>query len=65
MFTLPSRYIIYCLIMTALGFGAKSMMVNMGVHLAVSTFFGSMLASFLGVRFAQRFRLPPQGAHRP
>ncbi|KDN26026.1 hypothetical protein MBO_02515 [Moraxella bovoculi 237] len=60
MFTLPSRYIIYCLIMTALGFGAKSMMVNMGVHLAVSTFFGSMLASFLGVRFAQRFRLPPK-----
>lgn len=60
MFTLPSRYIIYCLIMTALGFGAKSIMVNMGVHLAVSTFFGSMLASFLGVRFAQRFRLPPK-----
>lgn len=60
MFTLPSRYIIYCLIMTALGFGAKSMMVNMGVHLAVSTFFGSMFASFLGVRFAQRFRLPPK-----
>lgn len=60
MFTLPSRYIIYCLIMTALGFGAKSIMVNMGVHLAVSTFFGSMLASFLGVRFAQQFRLPPK-----
>ena len=60
MFTLPSRYIIYCLVMTALGFGAKSVMVNMGIHLAVATFFGSMLASFLGVWFAQRFRLPPK-----
>lgn len=60
MFTLPSRYIMYCLIMTALGFGTKSLMVNYGVHLAVSTFFGSMFASFLGVWFAQRFRLPPK-----
>lgn len=60
MFTLPSRYIMYCLIMTALGFSTKSLMVNYGVHLAVATFFGSMLASFLGVWFAQRFRLPPK-----
>lgn len=60
MFTLPSRYIVYCLIMTALGFSTKSLMVNYGVHLAVATFFGSMFASFLGVWFAQRFRLPPK-----
>lgn len=60
MFTLPSRYIVYCLAMTALGFGSKSLMVYGGVHLAVATFFGSMFASFLGVWFAQRFRLPPK-----
>ncbi|WP_323841560.1 MULTISPECIES: threonine/serine exporter family protein [unclassified Moraxella] len=60
MFALPSRYIIYCLIMTSLGFGTKTLMVNHGVHLAVATFFGAMLASFLGVWFAQRFRLPPK-----
>lgn len=60
MFTLPSRYIVYCLVMTALGFGSKSLMVYGGVHLAVATFFGSMFASFLGVWFAQRFRLPPK-----
>ncbi|STZ14563.1 Uncharacterized conserved protein [Moraxella caviae] len=60
MFTLPSRYIGYCLLMTALGFGAKSLMALFGVHLAVATFFGAMLASFLGVYFAQRLRLPPK-----
>ncbi|MFL1732281.1 threonine/serine exporter family protein [Moraxella oculi] len=60
MFTLPSRYLTYCMVMTALGFGTKTLMVNHGVHLAVATFFGSMLASFLGVWFAQRFRLPPK-----
>lgn len=60
MFTLPKRYIIYCLIMTALGFGTKSIMININIHLAVATFFGAMLASFLGVWFAQKFRLPPK-----
>lgn len=60
MFTLPKRYIVYCLMMTALGFGSKSVMVSFGVHTAVATFFGSMFASFLGVWFAQRFRLPPK-----
>lgn len=60
MFTLPMRYVGFCLVMTALGFGAKVLMVGLGVHLAVATFFGSMLASFLGVFFAQRHGLPPK-----
>ncbi|MFA9485924.1 threonine/serine exporter family protein [Moraxella haemolytica] len=60
MLTLPSRYIVYCLFMTVLGFGTKSLMVDFGIHLAVATFFGSMFASFAGVWFAQRFRLPPK-----
>lgn len=60
MFTLPMRYVGFCLVMTALGFGAKALMVGLGVHLAVATFFGSMLASFLGVFFAQRHGLPPK-----
>ncbi|UNU73237.1 threonine/serine exporter family protein [Moraxella nasovis] len=60
MFTLPSRYIPHCLVMTALGFGAKSLMMSFGVHLAVATFFGAMFASFLGVHLAQKFKLPPK-----
>ncbi|OOR84645.1 threonine/serine exporter family protein [Moraxella canis] len=60
MFTLPKRYIIHCIMVTALGFGLKQIMVAFGVHLAVSTFFGAMAGSFLGVHFAQRYGLPPK-----
>ncbi len=60
MFTLPKRYIIHCLAVTALGFGLKLMMTGFGVHLIVATFFGAMAGSFLGVHFAQRYGLPPK-----
>lgn len=60
MFNLPLRYVGRCLIMTALGFGTKTLMVDFHVHLAVATFFGSMLSSFLGVHFAQKHGLPPK-----
>lgn len=60
MFTLPKRYIIHCIMVTALGFGLKQIMFAFGVHLAVSTFFGAMAGSFLGVHFAQRYGLPPK-----
>ncbi len=60
MFTLPKRYIVLCLIMTALGFGVRFVMTDWGIHLAVATFFGSMSASFLGVYFSQKHGLPPK-----
>lgn len=60
MFTLPKRYISHCMAVTALGFGLKLVMLGFGVHLAVSTFFGAMMGSFLGVYFAQRYGLPPK-----
>lgn len=60
MFTLPSRYIGHCLLITAIGFGSRLLMSGAGVHLAVATFFGAMIASFLGVYFAQKYRLPPK-----
>lgn len=60
MFTLPARYIRLCLLMTALAFSTRLVMVDMGVHLAVATFFGAMFASFLGVYFAQQKGLPPK-----
>lgn len=60
MFTLPLRYVGFCMLMTALGFGTKTLLHHWEVHLAVATFFGSMLASFLGVYFAQQKGLPPK-----
>ncbi|MDO5651540.1 MAG: threonine/serine exporter family protein [Moraxella sp.] len=60
MFSLPKRYIAHCLSMTALGFGLKTLLGEFGVHVMVATFFGSMTASFLGVYFAKRYRLPPK-----
>lgn len=60
MFNLPMRYIGLCLLMTALGFGSKTLMANFGIQLAVATFFGAMFSSFVGVHFAQRHGLPPK-----
>ncbi|MDO5050924.1 MAG: threonine/serine exporter family protein [Moraxella equi] len=60
MFTLPRRYVGLCLIMTALGYVTKTGLLAVGSHLAVATFFGAMLPSFLGVYFAQRHGLPPK-----
>lgn len=60
MFTLPLRYVGFCMVMTALAFGTRMLMLHWGIHLAVATFFGSMFASFLGVYFAQQKGLPPK-----
>ncbi|OOS24566.1 threonine/serine exporter family protein [Moraxella pluranimalium] len=60
MFTLPKQYIPHCMTVTALGFGTKLLMVHDGTHLAIATFFGAMIGSFLGVRYAQRYGLPPK-----
>ena len=60
MFTLPRCYIRFCLLVTLVAGGIKSLMVNLHIHLAIATFFGSMIASFLGVYFSQKNRLPPK-----
>lgn len=60
MFTLPKRYIGLCVVMTALGFCVKASLLYFNSHLAVATFFASMLPSFLGVHFAQKHGLPPK-----
>lgn len=60
MFTLPMRYVGFCMVLTAISFGTKALMTHVGMHLVVATFFGSMLASFAGVYFAQKKGLPPK-----
>lgn len=60
MFTLPKTYIRHAMLVTAVGVGIKYSMLNAEIHLAVSTFFGAMIGSFLGVRYAQRYGLPPK-----
>lgn len=59
MFTLPKRYMPTCLLITALGFGTKSLLDG-HLHPMASTFFGAMLASFVGVHFAQKYKLTPK-----
>lgn len=46
--------------MTVLGFGTKTVLAHLGVHLMISTFFGATAASFLGVYFAKRYLLTPK-----
>ena len=60
MFSVPRRYILPCLLMTAFGFGLKTALVYQHVHLVVASFFGAMLASFLGVYFSKKYTLPPK-----
>ncbi len=54
MFSVPKRYILPCLLMTAFGFGLKTALVYQHIHLVVASFFGAMLASFLGVYFSKK-----------
>lgn len=65
MFTVPRRYILPCLLMTAFGFGLKTILVEINVHLIFATFFGAMTASFLGVYYSKRFTLPPKALIAP
>lgn len=60
MFNVPRRYILYCLLLTILGHGLKTILIHMNMHLALATFFGSMLASFTGVYFSKRLTVPPK-----
>ena len=65
MFTVPKRYILPCLLMTALGFGLKSALVHYDVNLNLASFLGAMLASFVGVYFSQKYTLPPKALISP
>lgn len=60
MFTLPRRYIVICLLITALGFGTREILERLGMHAMVATFFGSSVASFVGVYFAQKHKITPK-----
>ena len=57
MFSVPKRYILPCLLMTAFGFGLKTALVYQHVHLVV--------ASFLGVYFSKKYTLPPKALISP
>lgn len=59
MFNLPKRYMPICLLITSWGYGIKSSLDGY-FHPMASTFFGAMLASFLGVYFAQKHKLTPK-----
>ena len=65
MFTVPKRYILPCLLMTACGFGFKTALVNHEVHLVIASFGGAMLSSFLGVYFSKKYTLPPKALISP
>ena len=65
MFTVPKRYILPCLLMTALGFGLKSALVHYDVNFILARFLGAMLASFVGVYFSQKYTLPPKALISP
>lgn len=65
MFTVPKRYILPCLLMTAFGFGLKTALVHENVHLVVASFCGAMLSSFLGVYFSKKYTLPPKALISP
>jgi len=65
MLTVPKRYILPCLLMTALGFGLKSALVHYDVNLILASFLGAMLASFVGVYFSQKYTLPPKALISP
>lgn len=60
LFTLPRQYIVICMMMTVLGFGIKSILGGLNVHLMISTFCGATSASFMGVYFAKRYLLTPK-----
>lgn len=60
MFNMPRRYMPICLGMAGLAFATRAILVSYGVHLMVATFFGAMLASFVGVYFSQKYRLTPK-----
>ena len=65
MFSVPKRYILPCLLMTAFGFGLKTALVYQHIHIVVASFFGAMLASFLGVYFSKKYTLPPKALISP
>lgn len=60
MFALPLRYMPACMLITAIAFGGKALLVHYAWHTAVATFVGTACASFAGVYFAQKYRITPK-----
>lgn len=65
MFTVPKKYILPCLLMTAFGFGLKTSLEYHDVNIVLASFLGAMLASFLGVYFSRKYTLPPKALISP
>nr|WP_269778319.1 hypothetical protein [Psychrobacter sp. KH172YL61] len=51
MFSVPKRYILPCLLMTALGFGLKTALVYQHIHLVVASFLARCSPAFWGCIF--------------
>jgi uncharacterized membrane protein YjjB (DUF3815 family) len=59
-FNVPAKYLKFCALGGALGFLARSVMLENGVQISVATFLASIMVSFYAVLWAQRSMVHPR-----
>ena len=60
MFNVPSKALIYCAVLGALGHGFRMLLVQCSMPLVFATFFGASLIGFIGVYLSQRYLAHPK-----
>lgn len=60
MFNMPKKYIIQCLMITAMGCGLRNSLLQYQLDLVTATFFASIVCGFLGVFVSKRWLVPPK-----
>jgi len=59
-FNVPAKYLKFCAVGGALGFLARSVMLENGMQISLATFIASILVSFYAVLWAQRSMAHPR-----
>ena len=60
LFNVPSKALIYCAVLGALGHGFRMLLVQCSMPLVFATFFGASLIGFIGVYLSQRYLAHPK-----
>jgi len=58
LFNVPARTLVGCALGGAIGYAARTLLMQLGMEIELATLFGATVIGFLGVLFARRWRVP-------
>lgn len=65
LFNVPKAHLWQCLVITALGYGCRNLMLQFNANLIAATFMAALVSSCVGIYFSRRYFITPKAVIVP